>query len=96
MVRTTQNLTHTAQHLYLYIYTRARKLVQNGKARYRVRKVQRLHLVCMNKEIVLSGKAIRTNTPNTISSSRIKIPNPPLPTPNSQLLIPNSYFLIPN
>ena len=84
MVRTTQNLTHTAQHLYLYIfYTRARKFAQNGKARYRVRKEQRLHLVCMNKEIVLSGKAIRTNTPNTISSSRIKIPTPPLPTPNS-------------
>ena len=45
MVRTTQNLTHTAQHLYLYILyardTRARKLVQNGKEKYRVRKEQR-------------------------------------------------------
>ena len=90
MARTTQNLTHTAQHLYLIYYTRAKKFAQNGKARYRVRKVQRLHLVCMNKEIVLSGKAIRTNTPNTISSFRIKIPNPPLPTRNSQLLTPNS------
>ena len=90
MVRTTQNLTHTAQHLYLYIYTRARKFAQNGKARYRVRKEQRLPLAYVNKEIVLRGKTIRTNTPNTISSSRIKIPNPPLPTPNSQLLIPNS------
>ena len=90
MVRTTQNLTHTSIYTYIYIirYTRARKLVQNGKARCRVRKVQRLHLVCMNKEIVLSGKAIRTNTPNSISSSRIKIPNPP--SPNSQLPTPNS------
>ena len=41
MARTTQNLTHSAQHLYLIYYTRARKYVQNGKARYRVRKVQR-------------------------------------------------------
>ena len=71
MARTTQNLTHTAQHLYLIYYTRAKKFAQNGKARYRVRKVQRLHLVCMNKEIVLSGKAIRTNTPNTIRFSWI-------------------------
>ena len=82
MARTTQNLTHTSIYTYIY-YTRARKFAQNGKARYRVRKVQRLHLVCMNKEIVLSGKAIRTNTPNTISSSRIKNPTP-------QLLISNS------
>ena len=41
MARTTQNLTHTAQHLYLIYYTRAKKFAQNGKARYRVRKVQR-------------------------------------------------------
>ena len=79
-----RKISHILLSTYTYIYyTRARKYVQNGKARYRVRKVQRLYLVCMNKEIVLSGKAIRTNTPNTISSSRIKIPNPPLPTPNS-------------
>ena len=76
MARTTQNLTHTAQHLYLIYYTRAKKFAQNGKARYRVRKVQRLHLVCMNKEIVLSGKAIRTNTPNAISSSWINSQHP--------------------
>ena len=41
MARTTQNLTHTAQHLYLIYYTRAKKFAQKGKARCRVRKEQR-------------------------------------------------------
>ena len=79
-----RKISHILLSTYTYIYyTRARKFAQNGKARYRVRKEQRLPLAYVNKEIVLRGKTIRTNTPNTISSSRIKNSTP-------QLLIPNS------
>ena len=75
MARTTQNLTHTSIYTYIY-YTRARKLVQKGKARCRVRKEQRLPLAYVNKEIVLRGKTIRTNTPNTIRFSWINSQHP--------------------